>query len=105
MAVLAVFRKGWNQTRSCENKALSNTKIQFQSQRQPEFEVNPDIDVLHQMFPSINVDTIVRQYLTSGESLNETIALLLVPVQASDVNVEDVIDHSDHSTHHALERS
>ena len=62
-------------------KAASNTKINFQAQRQPEFEVNPDIDVLHQMFPSIHLNVIYSKYQACSESLHNTIdTLLAAPV-------------------------
>jgi hypothetical protein len=70
-------------------KAESNSKIQFQGQRKLEFEVNPDIDTLHQMFPSISMDLIFSKYIACGESLNSTIEELLIPIESSVLNTQD----------------
>mmetsp|Transcript_20975 Transcript_20975/g.39053 ORF Transcript_20975/g.39053 Transcript_20975/m.39053 type:complete len:296 (-) Transcript_20975:126-1013(-) len=71
-------------------RASFNSKIRFQSQRQPEFEVNPDIDALHQMFPSLSLDLIYSKYLACEESLNSTIdELLLVPAESTDMDTQN----------------
>jgi hypothetical protein len=64
-------------------KVTSNSKINFQTQRQLEFEVNPDIELLHQMFPSVDLAVIYSKYMSCTESLNETIELLLIPTEES----------------------
>lgn len=72
-------------------KATSNSKLNFQSRRQLEFEVNPDIDVLHQMFPSVGLQTIYMKYQACSESLHATIEILLATPE-TDSSLPDIQD-------------
>ena len=59
-------------------KSTPNTKINVVQPNQIEFEVNSDIQSLHEMFPNVGLQTIQWTYQNCDQSLNHTLEKLLV---------------------------
>lgn len=59
------------------------SKVTFQKERQLEFEENPDIDLLHQMFCTVDINLIYSQYMLNNYSLDPTIDALLTIVEST----------------------